>query len=91
LFYCDISRGDTNALTAEQKEGLKLFVDKGCASCHAGINVGGQMCWWSDVRSFFGVIEKPGADFLPPNDKGGFEVTKTVSEYFACQNCVTSN
>ena len=34
-------RGDANALTAEQKEGLKLFMDKGCAGCHAGINVGG--------------------------------------------------
>ena len=28
-------RGDANALTAEQKEGLKLFIDTGCASCHS--------------------------------------------------------
>ena len=33
--------GDANALTAEQKEGLKLFIDTGCASCHLGINIGG--------------------------------------------------
>jgi cytochrome c peroxidase len=69
-------RGDTNALTAEQKEGLKLFMDKGCAGCHAGINIGGQM------YAPFGVIEKPGADFLPPADKGRFEVTKTVSDEY---------
>lgn len=69
-------RGDANALTAEQKEGLKVFMDKGCASCHAGINIGGQM------YAPFGVIEKPGADFLPPNDKGRFEVTKTVSDEY---------
>ena len=69
-------RGDTNALTAEQKEGLKLFMDKGCAGCHSGINIGGQM------YAPFGVIEKPGADFLPPADKGRFEVTKTVSDEY---------
>jgi cytochrome c peroxidase len=63
-------------LLAEQKEGLKLFMDKGCAGCHAGINVGGQM------YAPFGVIEKPGADFLPPGDKGRFEVTKTVSDEY---------
>ena len=69
-------RGDDNALSAEQKEGLKLFLDKGCSSCHAGINIGGQM------YAPFGVVEKPGADFLPPGDKGRFEVTKTVSDEY---------
>lgn len=69
-------RGDSNALTPEQKEGLKLFMDRGCATCHAGINVGGQM------YAPFGVVEKPGADFLPPADKGRFEVTKTVSDEY---------
>ncbi len=69
-------RGDANALTAEQKDGLKIFMEKGCAGCHAGINVGGQM------YAPFGVIEKPGADFLPPADKGRFEVTKTVSDEY---------
>ena len=69
-------RGDDNALSAEQKEGLKLFMDKGCSACHAGINIGGQM------YAPFGVVEKPGADFLPLDDKGRFEVTKTVSDEY---------
>ena len=69
-------RGDANALSAEQKEGLKLFIDTGCASCHSGVNVGGQM------YAPFGVVEKPGADILPPNDKGRFAVTKTVSDEY---------
>ena len=69
-------RGDANALSAEQKEGLKLFIDTGCASCHSGINVGGQM------YAPFGVVQKPGADILPPNDKGRFAVTKTVSDQY---------
>lgn len=69
-------RGDANALTAEQKEGLKLFIDTGCASCHSGVNIGGQM------YAPFGVIQRPGADILPPNDKGRFAVTKTVSDEY---------
>jgi cytochrome c peroxidase len=35
--------GDEKALSDEQKEGLNLFIDKGCASCHTGIGVGGSM------------------------------------------------
>lgn len=69
-------RGDAQALSAEQKEDLKLFMDSGCSTCHAGINVGGQM------YAPFGIVEKPGADFLPPNDKGRLEVTKTASDEF---------
>ncbi len=68
--------GDENALTDEQKKGLALFMDKGCASCHSGINVGGHGYYP------FGVIEKPGADILPEDDKGRFEVTKTADDSY---------
>ena len=68
--------GDANALNAQEKEGLKLFMDKGCSACHNGINVGGEAYFP------FGVIEKPGADILPPNDKGRFAVTKTASDEY---------
>src|SRR6056297_2373563 len=34
--------GDDAAMTDEQKEGLVLFMDKGCASCHNGVNLGGN-------------------------------------------------
>jgi cytochrome c peroxidase len=30
----------------------------------------------------FGVVEKPGSEFLPPTDKGRFEVTKTVDDEY---------
>ncbi|MBL8661050.1 MAG: cytochrome-c peroxidase [Rhodospirillales bacterium] len=69
-------RGDAKALTAEQKEGLRLFIDNGCAGCHNGINVGGGQ------YAPFGVVEKPGAEFLPPDDKGRFMVTKTPSDEY---------
>jgi hypothetical protein len=42
----------------------------------ASINVGGGM------YAPFGVVEKPGAEFLPPADKGRFMVTKTTSDEY---------
>jgi cytochrome c peroxidase len=33
--------GDTNALTLEEKLGLKVFATSGCASCHNGVGIGG--------------------------------------------------
>lgn len=68
--------GDASALTSTQKEGLQLFINKGCATCHHGINLGGTM------YAPFGVVENPGADLLPPSDKGRFTVTKTVSDEY---------
>lgn len=35
--------GDKGALTAEEKQGLKLFVDNGCVACHSGALLGGMM------------------------------------------------
>jgi cytochrome c peroxidase len=69
-------RGNEGALSGEQKAGLKLFIDKGCAACHNGVNVGGGM------YAPFGVVEKPGANILPLADKGRFEVTKTASDEY---------
>jgi cytochrome c peroxidase len=68
--------GDENALTLEAKQGLQLFMDKGCASCHGGINVGGEGYYP------FGLVEKPGADVLPENDKGRFAVTNTADDSY---------
>lgn len=69
-------KGDAKALDAPQARGLALFIGKGCAACHNGINVGGGM------YAPFGVVERPGADILPPGDKGRFAVTRTVSDEY---------
>jgi cytochrome c peroxidase len=69
-------KGDDKALNANQKEGLAIFINKGCVACHKGINVGGEM------YAPFGVVEKPGAEILPPGDKGRFDVTKTASDEY---------
>lgn len=68
--------GDDQALTAQQKKGLSLFIDKGCSACHNGVNVGGNGYYP------FGLIEKPGADILPRDDKGRFTVTSTADDEY---------
>jgi len=35
--------GDKNALTKAEKQGLKTFIEKGCASCHNDVALGGTM------------------------------------------------
>jgi cytochrome c peroxidase len=69
-------KGNEKALDTKQKEGLALFINKGCAACHNGINVGGGM------YAPFGVVERPSANILPPGDKGRFAVTKTASDEY---------
>jgi len=44
--------GDTDALTDKQKEGLKVFIDKGCASCHTGVGIGGSMQKFPVVKPY---------------------------------------
>ena len=68
--------GDDTALNDDEKAGLSLFMDKGCASCHSGVNVGGHGYYP------FGLVEKPGADVLPVGDKGRFAVTETVDDEY---------
>ena len=68
--------GDAKALNTQEKRGLSLFMKKGCAGCHNGINVGGNGYYP------FGLVNKPGAEILPPEDKGRFAVTKTATEEY---------
>lgn len=68
--------GDDAALGEAETAGLKLFMDKGCASCHSGVNLGGNGYYP------FGLIEKPGADVLPVGDKGRFAVTETADDEY---------
>jgi cytochrome c peroxidase len=69
--------GNVAALNASEKQGLDLFITKGCVPCHMGVNFGGQGYFP------FGVVERPGADILPQNDKGRFAVTRTATDEYA--------
>ncbi|AFL67782.1 cytochrome-c peroxidase [Sulfurospirillum barnesii] len=41
--FDDFMNGNENALSKAEKEGLEVFMDKGCAACHNGIALGGTM------------------------------------------------
>ncbi len=41
--FDDFLNGNVKALTDKEKEGLTLFIDKGCATCHNDIGLGGTM------------------------------------------------
>jgi cytochrome c peroxidase len=70
-------KGKKNALTPKQEEGLRVFMDKGCAACHGGVNIGGAGYFP------FGVKEAPSADIRPAGDVGRFKVTNTESDRYA--------
>jgi len=69
-------QGVDAALDDSQKRGLQAFMDKGCASCHGGINVGG-----GDYYAF-GVVEAPSEEVRPEGDHGRFTVTNTEEDQY---------
>jgi cytochrome c peroxidase len=69
-------KGDSEALTADQKEGLELFLSKGCTTCHSGVNVGGTGYFP------FGLVEAPDAELRPVEDRGRFAVTNTAEDEY---------
>ena len=72
-------RGDSNAITEEEKEGYALFKQNGCISCHQGVNVGGN------IYQKFGILGDYFADRgnLTEADLGRFNVTgQEVDRHF---------
>ncbi|WP_036292798.1 cytochrome-c peroxidase [Methylosinus sp. PW1] len=69
--------GDAKALTPAEQEGLRKFVDAGCAGCHDGVGLGGT------AFSKFGVVEdywKQTGSKDP--DKGRADVTKNDADLY---------
>lgn len=64
-------KGESGVLTAEEMEGYQLFKSYGCASCHQGVNVGGNtFAKLGVMRDYF---TNPRA--IEPADLGRFNVT----------------
>ena len=64
-------RHDTTALTSPEQEGYKLFKSLGCASCHQGMGMGGNMYQKMAVTlTYFADKAQP-----TPADRGRFNVT----------------
>ncbi len=70
--------GDRKAITEEEKEGYRLFKTFGCASCHQGMNIGGNTFQtfgvMGDYFAFRGKITK--------TDFGRFNVTGVERDRF---------
>lgn len=67
--FDEFLKGKEDALTAQEKNGAKLFVQSGCIACHNGATIGGQM------YQKLGLVKE-----YPTNDLGRFEHTKNESD-----------
>jgi len=68
-------KGEEKALNPDEQKGLALFMDKGCADCHGGMNMGGE-----DYFAF-GVVERPDETIMA-GDKGRAKVTAVASDEY---------
>ena len=78
--FDDFLNGDKNALTKDEQDGLKLFLEKGCVTCHNGVNLGGNM-------QAIGVVAKykfaDGGDFM--GDENGMVKTPVLRNILLTQ------
>lgn len=64
-------QGDATALSEREQRGYRLFLEVGCASCHQGANIGGNM------YQRFGILEDYFAGrTVTPADLGRYNVTR---------------
>jgi cytochrome c peroxidase len=69
--------GDNQALTAEQKAGMRTFVETGCVGCHSGALLGGSM------QMKFGVTKNYWLETKSAKiDEGKFLVTKDEADKY---------
>lgn len=70
--FDDFLKGNNNALTAKELQGLQDFIGTGCIACHTGALLGGQM------------YQKMGLVNAYPNtsDKGRFDVTGNQADLY---------
>ncbi|MEY4700958.1 MAG: hypothetical protein RL326_1145, partial [Pseudomonadota bacterium] len=67
--FDDFLKGNNDALSAQEKKGGELFVKTGCAACHNGATIGGQM------YQKLGLVKE-----YDTKDMGRFEVTKQEAD-----------
>lgn len=76
--FDEFLKGNTDALNQQEKIGLNLFINKGCISCHQGINIGGSQF------QKFGLANEPYWEYTKSkrHDKGIFEITKNKDDEY---------
>jgi cytochrome c peroxidase len=68
-------KGDVNALNAEEKEGLRTFMNVGCTACHAGATLGGTQFMKFGLINDYRPLTKSAKE-----DIGRMAVTKNESD-----------
>nr|WP_320050411.1 cytochrome c peroxidase [uncultured Desulfuromonas sp.] len=67
-------KGDQQALSEKQKQGLRRFIDLGCVQCHMSTNLGGNGYYQ------FGVKHDPEERYRPANDHGRSQLRESFSQ-----------
>ncbi len=76
-------KGDKSALTAEQVEGYTIFKDYKCATCHAGVNMGGLSYEMMGQRAnYFQNREINDKSGLTDSDNGRWAQTKVERDRY---------
>jgi cytochrome c peroxidase len=68
--FDEFLRGKTDALSAAERRGLRIFIDTGCATCHEGVGVGG-----ASFEKFGVFADYWSATHVETRDVGRFDVT----------------
>lgn len=76
-------KGDSQALSAQAKQGLKTFIDTGCAGCHNGVTVGGQSFQkFGITQDYWLVTGSTEKEAFKGYDKGRYQDTKNDADAF---------
>ena len=70
-------KGDTQSISSHAKEGLNLFIDKGCASCHNGTLLGGNSYQKFGITKSYWL-----ATHSQSIDEGRFKITQNDSDLY---------
>jgi cytochrome c peroxidase len=70
-------QGDKKALTADEIAGYDIFKQNDCASCHVGVNIGGQSYEYMGIKDSYFDYRGTG---LTDGDNGRYSVTKDEAD-----------
>jgi cytochrome c peroxidase len=75
--FDDYLNGDLDALSYEEKKGIKSFIDQGCIPCHSGVLLGGNMIQEFAIFGYY--WDYTGSEHL---DKGVYKDSKKDKDMF---------
>jgi cytochrome c peroxidase len=74
-------RGDTDALTSEERRGYETFRELGCSSCHQGANVGGNLFQrFGVMHDYFRERSEHGGPAPTQEEMGRYNTTKNPAD-----------